>query len=179
MRRIDVAIPSGLIGLASTPVLLYRNGQPFIPFTSYPQFLSVLAIVLAVGIGALMSIQLGLKPYSAVHAALIGGAIGAAVGVIPSLIGGMPYGLNLNSPRPTPWAAFTRSNLIHSDFKKIETEWESEKETWIPTAPWWRVWPNQNVVMTIGENEVCVTGPRSMIMPLSRNWKRIQALGPS
>jgi hypothetical protein len=78
-----------------------------------------------------------------------------------------------------PWVAFTRSYLVHSRLKKIETEFEPEKETWIPNLPWWRVWPNQNVVITIGEKEVYVTGPRSMIMPLSRNWKRIQSLGPS
>jgi len=139
MRRVDLAPPSGLIGRASAPVLLYRKGQPFIPFTSYPQFMIVLAIIFAVGIGALTSFQIGLKPHNAMHATLIGAVIGAAVGIIPSIIGGMPYGLRLNSPRPVPWIAFTRNYLVHSRFKKIEAECEPEKETWISNVPWWRV----------------------------------------
>ena len=179
MRRLDLVLPSGLIGRASAPVLLYRKGQPFIPFTSYPQFIIVLAIF-AVGISAFALFQTGLlKTAGAMHAALIGALIGAAVGIIPSVIASMPYSLKLNSPRPLPWVAFTRTYLVRSRLRRIETKRESEQEIWIPDLPWWRTWPNLNVVVTVGEEEVYVTGPRSMIMPLSRNWTRIQSLGPN
>ena len=177
MRRLDLTLPTGLIGRAGRPVLLYREGWPFIPFTSYSQFIIVLAIF-AVGICTFAVFQAGLlRASGATHAALIGALIGGAIGIIPSVIASMPYSLKLNSPRPMPWVAFTRTYLVRSRLRRIETECESEQETWIPDLPWWRTWPNLSVVVTAGEGEVHVIGPRSMIMPLSRNWTRIQSLG--
>jgi hypothetical protein len=175
MTRPKLPIPKGLIGRSEKPVLLYSKARPFAPFSSYVQFMVVMVLLAAV-MGAIT--LFAFAGDTLFHAQLTGALIGATVGMSPSIMSSMPYGLRLHTPRPEHWLAFTRDYLVFSRCKKVEGAPGPGQELWISERPRWRVWPNSEVIVFADQEEIYVTGPRSMILPLSRNWKRMEALGP-
>lgn len=175
MTRPRPSIPRGLIGRSEKPVLLHRKARPFLPFSSYVQFVIAMVLLAAI-IGAIT--LFAFAGGTLFHAQLIGALIGATVGISPSIMASMPYGLRLRTPRPEPWLAFTRAYLVFSRFRKVEGSSAPGWEIWISERPRWLVWPNSEVTLFANQEEIYVTGPRSMILPLSRNWKRTEALGP-
>ena len=164
MARSKLPLPTGLIGEAGPVVLDYAAGKPFFPFLSLAQIAIIIAIY-AIGMGVFaLFIRREVLPFT---------ATGALIGMLPSIWGAAPCRLIVQSPRPEPWADFTRQWAAASDYRPRY----DDANIWIPAMPVWRRWPGASIKLRISENALEIRGGRYQMRQLKRNFDRITARG--
>jgi hypothetical protein len=157
-------LPTGLIGTAGPVTLDYAAGKPFFPFLSLAQIVMILAIY---------SIGMGIFALFIRRAALPFTAAGAFVGMLPSIWGGIPCQVVVRTPRPEPWADFTRQWAAACSYRQED----DDPNMWLPEMPIWRRWPGASIQLRILENALEVRGGRHQMRQLKRNFDRITARG--
>jgi hypothetical protein len=157
-------LPSGLIGEAGPVTFGYRSCRPCFPFLSLAQLALILAIyAIVVGMAALFGPR----------AALPFVAIGSLTGMLPSIWAAIPSRVTARSPRPEPWADFTRNWAAASQYQQQE----GNPDVWLPDMPVWIKWPGDSIRLRITSDGLEVTGRRLMMRQLKRNFDRISARG--
>lgn len=160
-------LPTGLIGDVGLAKPRYDEGRPFYPFLSYEQILIVLAIF---AVGAVVVLVFASED------ARMGIIIGGACGMAPSVLITAPYEIVVRTSRPLPWIDFTRNYLVASRYKRAANQPE-DGEIWVSALSAWRVWRDAKLTIIATNDGLHVKGPRSLIGPLARNYKRIAAQG--
>ena len=168
MAQPFLPLPTGLIGDVSSAKPLYGAGRPFYPFLSYEQLFIILAIF-AVGVGLVF--------FFASEGLRTGIIVGGICGMVPPVLAAAPYELHVTTPRPIPWAEFTREYLAASRCELFARP-ANKEEVWTSTLSGWRAWRDAKFTIVMSDNSVYVKGTRGMVLPLSRNWKRIASQGP-
>jgi hypothetical protein len=140
-------LPTGLIGTADPVAFDYQACRPCFPFLSLSQVALVLVIYAAIT---------GLFSLFAPRGSLLFAAGGALIGMLPSIWEAVPSRLVVRTPRPQPWADFTREWVALSRYKQRS----NDIDTWLP------------------DNDVLeVEGARRLLGQLKRNFDRISARG--
>jgi hypothetical protein len=121
--------------------------------------LTVFAVI--VGVGALF----------VPRAALPFIAIGSLTGMLPSIWWASPSRVTVRTPRPQPWAEFTREWALTHRYRQKE----DDLNVWLSDMPIWIRWPGETLRLHIGEDRLEVRGTRRLMRQLKRNFDRISA----
>jgi len=157
-------LPNGLIGVAEPVAFDYQSCRPCFPFLSLAQLALVLAIYAVVmGMGALF----------VPRAALPFVAIGSLTGMLPSIWAAIPSRMTVLTPRPQPWAEFTREWALTHKYRQKE----DDQNVWLSDMPIWIRWPGETLRLHIGEDMLEVHGTRRLMGQLKRNFDRISVRG--
>ena len=156
-------LPSGLIGQAGAARFDMAAARPFFPFLSTQQMLLCLALYIAVA-GAIILF---------LPRAWLFILIGSAIGIGPSIIQAAPAHIAVRTPRPEPWAEFTRQWAALSRYEPKT----GDANTWLPNMPVWIKWPGDSIRLTVTENGLEVRGRRLLMQQLKRNFDRITKNG--
>src|SRR5256885_6181459 len=130
-KRPKLPLPSGLIGQAESVRFDPAGAKPFFPFLSLQQLFLLIAIYLVVTLVLAVAVWLG-----APRESLVFMIAGGAMGMLPSIIQAAPARVTLRTPRPAPWADFTRQWATASRYLPSE----SDKDVWLPNMPFWIKW---------------------------------------
>ena len=164
MARPKLPLPTGLIGAAGPVTFDYAAGRPFFPFLSLAQIAILIAIyVIGLGIFALF-VRREVLPFT---------AIGALIGMLPSIWAAAPSRLLVRTPRPEPWAEFTREWASASRYRTAE----GDNDLWLADMPIWVRWPGDRIQLRLGQDGLEVTGRLQLMRQLKRNFDRISARG--
>ena len=161
-------LPSGLIGEAEPVSFDYPAGRPFFPFLSLTQLVLLLATYTAV-VGTIALVA----PNAMWHFLVPFVAVGSALGALPSILMTAPCRLRVRTPRPEPWADFTRDWAKASRYRRQD----GNPDIWLPDMPIWIRWPGDSMRLRITPEGLEVTGRRLMMRQLKRNYDRITERG--
>jgi hypothetical protein len=157
-------LPSGLIGTAEPVAFDYQSCRPCFPFLSLAQLALILTVfAVIVGVGALF-VPRGALPFI---------AIGSLIGMLPSIWWASPSRVTVRTPRPIPWAEFTREWVMTHKYRQKE----NDPNVWLSDMPIWIRWPGETLRLHIGEDMLEVRGTRRLMRQLKRNFDRISARG--
>jgi hypothetical protein len=156
-------LPSGLIGQAEPVRSDAAAARPFFPFLSAAQMLLCLALYIVVA-GAIVLF---------LPRAWLFILIGSAIGIVPSIIQAAPAHVAVRTPRPEPWAEFTRQWAALSRYRQQD----DNPDVWLPDMPIWLKWPGDSIRLTVTENGLEVRGRRLLMQQLKRNFDRITKHG--
>ena len=162
-KRPKLPLPNGLIGQAEPVRFDMAAARPFFPFLSIQQVFLLLAIYVVV-IGAIILIAPRVWIFV---------AVGGAMGMLPSIIEAAPARVTLRTPRPEPWADFTRQWAASSRYLPDP----GDNDVWFPNMPFWIKWPGDSLRLRVAQNELEVRGRRLLIRQLKRNFDRMTQLG--
>ena len=164
MARSKLPLPTGLIGEAGQVALDYAAGKPFFPFLSLAQ-IAILVAIYAIGMGVFaLFIRREVLPFT---------AIGALIGMLPSIWASAPSRLFVRTPRPETWAEFTREWASASRYRAAE----GDNDVWLANMPIWVRWPGDRIQLRLGQDGLEVTGRLQLMRQLKRNFDRITARG--
>jgi hypothetical protein len=157
-------LPDGLIGTAGPVAIDYQSCRPCFPFLSLAQLALILTIYAVIlGVGALFI------PRDAVPFV----ALGALIGMLPSIWWAIPSRVTVRTPRPQPWTEFTREWALTHKYRQKE----NDQNIWLSGMPVWVRWPGETLRLHVGEDMLEVHGTRRLIRQLKRNFDRISARG--
>lgn len=100
-------------------------------------------------------------------------AAGAALGILPSIFQAAPARVTVRTPRPQPWADFTRQWAALSRYRQQD----GDPDVWLPDMPIWLKWPGDSIRLIVTENGLEVRGRRLLMQQLKRNFDRITQNG--
>jgi hypothetical protein len=156
-------LPNGLIGQAKPAQFDIASARPFFPFLSTAQILILLVTYVFVA-GAIMLIF---------PKAWLFIAAGSAIGVLPSIIQAAPARVTVRSPRPEPWADFTRQWVALNRYRQDG----NNPDAWLPDMPIWMKWPGDSIRLRVTTDTLEVRGRRLLMRQLKRNYDRITERG--
>lgn len=164
MARPKLPLPTGLIGEAGPVAYDYVAGRPFFPFLSLAQ-IAILVAMYAVGMGLFaLFIHREVLPFT---------ATGALVGMLPSIWASAPSRVFVRTPRPEPWAEFTREWASASRYRAAD----GGTDLWLADTPIWVRWPGDRIRLRLTDDGLEVTGRLQLMRQLKRNFDRITARG--
>jgi hypothetical protein len=139
-------------------------GRPFFPFLSLAQIVIIAAIGVIIFCLFALVLPRAVLPFT---------ATGMLVGVLPSIWGTAPSRLFVRTPRPEPWADFTRQWAFASRYLPAD----GDADLWLPNMPFWIRWPGDRIRLKLGHDGLEVSGRLLLMRQLKRNFDRISARG--